>query len=127
MNCDHFNMSLPPMIYTADELVRLSTARHDAGDHKHTIPTPITLTREHLAALPAGAIVYRDELAAALGCCEKSIKRMEKRHQLPPPMTLGKRRAWLAGQIQNHMAETVKKLEAEEAQWSAKLRRHMVD
>ena len=85
---------------------------------------PIPLTREHLAAMPSNTIVYRGELAFALGCCEKSVKRMVKNNQLPPPMTLGKRRAWLAGQIQKHLISTAEKIERDAEKWAATIRQH---
>ena len=107
-------------------------------DEKSTIPsvtamkqTGITLnaahpmTREKLAGLPAGTIVYREEPAAALECCEKSVTRMVKTNQLPPPMVLGKRRAWLAGQIQKHLLSAAEKIEEDAARWDAKLRQHL--
>jgi predicted DNA-binding transcriptional regulator AlpA len=78
-----------------------------------------------LAALPGATIVYREELATALGCCEKSVTRIVKANQLPPPMVLGKRRAWLAGQIQKHLLSAAEKIEEDAARWNAKLRQHL--
>ena len=83
------------------------------------------ITREKLAGLPPGTIVYREELAAALECCEKSVTRMVKMNQLPPPMVLGKRRAWLAGQIQKHLLSAAEKIEEDAARWNAKIRQHL--
>ena len=50
---------------------------------------------------------------------------MVKVNQLPPPMVLGKRRAWLAGQIQKHLLSAAEKIEDEAIRRAEKIRKHL--
>jgi len=52
-----------------------------------------------LAALPRSAPLDAPTLAAILGRCEKSVARMWRRGELPPPFKLGARHYWTAGAI----------------------------
>ena len=98
---------------------------HAMSNGEGQAPTTSPMTREKLAGLPPGTIVFREELAAALECCEKSVKRMVQTNQLPPPLIFGKRRAWLAGQIQKHLISAAEKIEGDAARWNAKIRQHL--
>jgi hypothetical protein len=55
-----------------------------------------------LASLPHDALLDKEALAGVLGCCAKSIERMVRRHELPPPVRFGGRGRWLAGAIMDH-------------------------
>ena len=59
---------------------------------------------EGFAALPAGAVVWKAGLADLLGRSEKTVERWVARGELPAPMRLGGRCAWLVGSIRDHWA-----------------------
>lgn len=56
-----------------------------------------------IGALPPGAIVTEDGLAAMMGKCRMSIRRAVKRGELPPAARVMGKRCWTAGAIVRHM------------------------
>lgn len=56
-----------------------------------------------LAALPPGAMVDEQRLARLLGVTDRTVRRMVRRGELPPPVRLGGRAVWLAGRVLAHV------------------------
>ena len=52
-----------------------------------------------LAELPEKALLDETALAAALGCCKRTIRRMVGRYELPPPVRFAGRSTWQAGAV----------------------------
>ena len=55
------------------------------------------------AALPEGAIIYEQALAAMFHRHPMSIRRAVARGELPPPFRMMGRRAWTAGALVQHL------------------------
>jgi hypothetical protein len=67
--------------------------------------TRITDVVADLAALPPGAVVYEQAMAAYFHRHPMSIKRAVARGELPPPVRLLGRNAWTAGAIVQHLQQ----------------------
>ena len=50
--------------------------------------------------LEAGTILDSKDLAATLGVCQRTLKRMIARHEVPPGVKLGRRTCWDGGRVQ---------------------------
>ena len=62
------------------------------------------------------------ELCRALNCSERTLQRMIERFELPPPMTLGGRKVWIAGKVRAWLAEAAERKEAEALKEARRLR-----
>ena len=52
-----------------------------------------------LAEIPPAALLDETALAAALGCCKRTIRRMVGRYELPPAVPFAGRSMWQAGKV----------------------------
>jgi predicted DNA-binding transcriptional regulator AlpA len=66
-----------------------------------------------LHEIPDSALLDLPGLALALGCCERTARRMLARRQLPPGIRLGGRNVWYAGRVRQYLE--VRMEEAEKA------------
>ena len=73
-------------------------------------PAPVQLGAEGsgvftaLAALPVDSLIDQRALADAFRVCERTLRRMVRAGQLPPPVALGARRVWIAGRVRDWLA-----------------------
>lgn len=54
---------------------------------------------------PDGQFITKSELAAALARTERTILRMVRRYELPPPVRLGKRAVWQVGHVKKWISD----------------------
>lgn len=59
------------------------------------------------------AYLTKPEMCRAFSCSERTLQRMIERFELPPPMTLGGRKVWIAGKIRAWLADAANRKEAE--------------
>jgi hypothetical protein len=63
----------------------------------------VVLTK--LAELPEKAFLDEAALSAVLGVCKRTVRRMVRRFELPPPVRFAGRATWQAGKILTHFEE----------------------
>lgn len=84
-----------------------SEAAEDLDADKGREGKPMVITR--LAELPPRAWLNEAALAEALGVTCRTIRNMETRHELPPPIKFGGRRIWIVGRILDWVEECAKR------------------
>jgi excisionase family DNA binding protein len=52
-----------------------------------------------VADFTPGLLLTREELARRLGCSDRTLSRMARRGEIPPPVQLGGRTVWDAGGV----------------------------
>ena len=75
-----------------------------------------------LADLPENTYLDDKALGAALDVSSHTIRRMTRRHELPPPVRLGGRSLWIAGKVRAWIAERQEQAEREAQKQISRLR-----
>ena len=52
-----------------------------------------------LAEFPREALLNENAMCRAFDVCDRTIRRMVARHELPPPVRLGGRSTWIVGRV----------------------------
>lgn len=68
------------------------------------------------------AYLTKPEMCRALSCSERTLQRMIERFEIPPPMTLGGRKVWIAGKVRAWLTEAANRKEAEALKEARRLR-----
>lgn len=82
------------------------------------------MTRESLASAPPATIVYSDDLAEALDCNRYSLKGMISSGSLPPCFKIGRKMAWLAGDLCEHFKQASQQAIKSANRFAEKVKRH---
>lgn len=75
-----------------------------------------------LASLPQNHPVGLDELAHYLEVTPRTLHRMRKRFEIPPPVRVAGRYVWFAGDVLSYIQEEAKRLEDEARRIAKRLR-----
>ena len=73
--------------------------------------------------LTPGTILDSKELAATLGVCQRTLKRMITRHELPPGVKLGRRFVWDGGRIKDWLDRRAEEAESEAERELSRIRK----
>ena len=76
-----------------------------------------------LAELPSQTILTEAAVAGAFGVNGRTIRRMVGRGELPPPIALGGRSAWIGGRILAHLDARAERAARDAERRAAALRR----
>lgn len=82
---------------------------------------PLLSTR--LAELHPNALLDQVALAQALDVSPRTLRRMVARFELPPGMTLGGKKTWLAGNVLQYLTERANDLAGEAKRMSKKIQK----
>ena len=93
-----------------------SVTEHERGS------TP-GLALSELAELPARTIVDERRLADLLKVTGRTIRRMVRRNELPPPVPLAGRSCWVAGKVLAHIEAAADRAAQEAEREAARIRR----
>jgi len=85
--------------------------------------SPVGNAGAGLAELPDSAMMDLAALALALGCCQRTARRMVRRRELPPPIKLGRRSVWTAGRLRAWLDRRAEGAEAEAEKELARIHR----
>ena len=66
-----------------------------------------------LAGLPDMAMLDDQALARALGVCQRTVRRMAARYELPPPIRQAGKSLWIAGKVRAWIADRAEQAERE--------------
>jgi len=64
-----------------------------------------------LAGLPDMAMLDDKALARALGVCQRTVRRMAARYELPPPVRQAGKSLWIAGKVRAWIMERAEQAE----------------
>jgi len=74
-----------------------------------------------LAGLPEMAMLDDQALARALGVCQRTVRRMATRHELPPPIRQAGKSLWIAGKVRAWIAERAEQAEQQAKREAARI------
>jgi predicted DNA-binding transcriptional regulator AlpA len=77
---------------------------------------------QELAELHEDALIDAAALARHLGVCDRTLRRMIRRGELPPPVRMGGRSRWLAGRVRQWINDRAALAEKDAARELARLR-----
>lgn len=86
------------------------------------------LTYEHRAAMLGlgrcrdGDLLTKRDLARELGCAGRTLQRMVARFELPPPIRLGGRAVWFAGNVKDWLRKDAERKAADAANEAKRLK-----
>jgi predicted DNA-binding transcriptional regulator AlpA len=78
-----------------------------------------------LATINADALIDETALAISLNVTKRTVRRMVKRGELPPPIPLAGRSTWLVGHVRSHINQRAKEAAEEAAQAAWRMSRHL--
>jgi predicted DNA-binding transcriptional regulator AlpA len=61
------------------------------------------VTNTKIAELPESALLDESALADVLGVSKRTIRRMVRRFELPPPIRFAGRSTWICGRVLSHI------------------------
>jgi len=93
-----------------------------AGEGVGLAAGPATGIMTGLCGLDPDALLDAKALAFALRVCDRTLRRMVRRHELPPPVSFGGRGRWLAGAVLSHFKARAARAEKEAAREIARLK-----
>lgn len=73
--------------------------------------------------LEPGTILDTKDLAATLGVCQRTLKRMISRHELPPGIKLGRKTVWDGQRVRDWIDRRAAKAESEAEREISRIRR----
>ena len=92
-------------------------------ENEKQVDGPAAPSASALAELPDSAMMDLAALAEALGCCQRTARRMIRRRELPPPIKLGRRSVWTAGRLRAWLDRRAEGAEAEAEKELARIHR----
>jgi predicted DNA-binding transcriptional regulator AlpA len=91
------------------------------GGSGATVASPATTTIS-LGNYGENAYLTKPEMCRAFNCSDRTLQRMVERFEIPPPMTLGGRKVWIAGKVRAWLADAAERREAEALKEARRLR-----
>jgi len=88
-------------------------------------PKGIIVTK--LAELPEKALLDERALAEVLGVTKRTIRRMVRRHELPPPFRVAGRARWFAGKVLDHFKAEAERRATKARAEAVRLRKYTLD
>jgi predicted DNA-binding transcriptional regulator AlpA len=92
-----------------------------AGGSGAVAASPATTTI-NLGEYGDGTYLTKPEMGRVFNCSDRTLQRMVERFEIPPPMTLGGRKVWIAGKVRAWLADAAERREAEALKEARRLR-----
>lgn len=117
--------TLPPV---EDEAPTLPPLENDPISEPENEPTESAagvfagITLIPLDRLPNNLLLTKVELASVLGCSPRTLGRMVRKFELPPPITLAGRSVWISDKVKEWVVTSASRRESEAAKEAVRLK-----